>query len=446
MGRASSRKKLVAPTGYLDGALDDLLVVIPFAELGYSRYHMMLSTNPDYGYMLMTGRILSQIGGYGHQNANDLFREALKIKGWKRLLSLEHDHEFPRDAFRRHAAYTQPIVGGMYFLRDVENPLPVFYMWDKDRRNATNPDAEAINEIITKPGLYPMDCVPMGCTSIAREVLEEWPKDQPFFSSFTNPSGATISHDVFFCRVAQDHGHQPYIDSRLSVSHFCMVPIDKAYFVRWWNQVGAARAMRDAIKDSLKVVAPSDGTKMPKITVAHTKDGLDPATKAAVEATGLGVLYREMVEDEDYYITIATLWAQGQTFVTVEQDIVPAPGMIEEMLNCPEPWCAYGYEYPPFGHYAGMGLAKFSAELLAKLPDAMVETGKWADDKHPPMFWCRVDGWLKQYLTDQGQKQHIHGIVEHHHKGRPAHDCVDMEALPLVKDEPKKSRYAKVTA
>ena len=33
--------------------------------------------------------------------------------------------------------------------------------------------------------------------------------------------------------------------------------------------------------------------------------------------------------------------------------------------------CAFEYEYPPFGMYAGMGCTKFSAELLARFPDAL---------------------------------------------------------------------------
>ncbi len=229
---------------YLDGLLDNLLVVMAYSEQGYNRYHMKLATIPDYGYMLATDRLISQSGGSYFQNQNDLMKLALQRPGWKRVLLMEHDHEFPPDVFRWHASYTQDVVSGMYFLRDINNPLPVFYMWDEERENCAIPSAVEIKQMIeTAPGLYPMDCVPMGCTSIAREVLEGWPKDQPFFSSYTNPAGSTISSDVFFCRVAQDHGFQPYLDSRLLIDHYALVPIGKEYFVRWWNQVGAAKAM-----------------------------------------------------------------------------------------------------------------------------------------------------------------------------------------------------------
>jgi hypothetical protein len=81
----------------------------------------------------------------------------------------------------------------------------------------------------------------------------------------------------------------------------------------------------------------------------------------------------------------------------VEQDIVPHPGALDELLACDEPWCAFAYDYPPFGLYAGMGCAKFSAELQLLFPTAMEETATWHDAKHPPKHWCRVDGWLKHY-------------------------------------------------
>ena len=427
MGKAAARKKEPKPQFYAGGILDKLMVVIPYGELGYSRYHMQLGTIPDYGYLLQSQRVISQQGSYPHQAANDLFREALKIKGWTRLLVMEHDHEFPADVFRRHARYKQPIVAGIYVLRDIDNPLPVVFVWDKGRHNAIRPDAAVLKQMIDKPGLYPVDCVPMGCTSVAREILENWPKDKPFFNSGVSANGTTISHDIFFCRVAQDAGFQSYIDTSLKISHYVLVPVDIDYFVRWWNTVGANRAIASQeLRHGLKVVPPSDGTKQPRILCVHTKDGLLDETKAALEASGLGVVFSEVVKDEDYFVMVATFWTQGQTLITCEQDIVPTPAQITALMDCPEPWCAYAYEYPPFGHYAGMGLAKFSDALIGRHPEAFTEIAKWSDPTHSPMHWCRMDGFLKQYLSEHGETQHVHGIVEHRHKGRPAHGCVEV--------------------
>jgi hypothetical protein len=223
--------------------LDDLLVVMPFGELGYKIYQMEMQANPDYGYLIMQGRIKSQGGPYAHANADALLRDALKRDDWKRLLVMEHDHIFPANVFRVHAKALQPIYAAAYVLRDVDEPLPVWFMWDKKRINALRQDMETLHQMIdVAPGVYPVDCVPMGCTSIDRKVLETWPADQPFFSSYTNPRGATISHDIFFCRVAQDNGWQAYIDTRLRIEHLVLTRINLTYFVHWYNVVGHLKA------------------------------------------------------------------------------------------------------------------------------------------------------------------------------------------------------------
>jgi len=90
--------------------------------------------------------------------------------------------------------------------------------------------------------LHEVDVVPLGCTSIKREVFETWPTDQPMFNSFTNPRGATMSDDVWFCRIAQDNGWQAYVDTSLHIGHFAMVPLTIPVFVHWWNTKGAKQA------------------------------------------------------------------------------------------------------------------------------------------------------------------------------------------------------------
>jgi hypothetical protein len=225
--------------------LDDLLVAIPVSELSYTMFWQKLCANRDFGYLVSQGRLMTIAGAYVHGSHNAMTKEALgdKVPPWKRLLWLEYDHEFPEDVFRRHAAYKEPVVSGLYCLRNIAEPLPVFYNWDAARHNALHLDAARVAEMLEKRGLYEVDVVPMGCTSVRRDVLEQWPSDQPFYSSFTNPRGATMSDDVWFCRIAQDAGWSIYIDTSLRVKHITQVPIDDSYFISWWNQIGSKRAI-----------------------------------------------------------------------------------------------------------------------------------------------------------------------------------------------------------
>lgn len=158
-----------------------------------------------------------------------------------------------------------------------------------------------------------------------------------------------------------------------------------------------------------------------RIVVPFVLGGLRSETTEAL--TNYPADFELMEAEDSYFQLIRRLWAAGRTFLTVEQDIVPTEQQLDELMSCGELWCAYEYEYPPFGLYAGMGCTKFSAQLLHAAHRALDITGTWKDAKHPPMHWCRVDGWLKKYLLDHGFNQHVHGEVKHLHKGRPAHNC-----------------------
>lgn len=158
------------------------------------------------------------------------------------------------------------------------------------------------------------------------------------------------------------------------------------------------------------------------VIVPHTPEGLKPETRKAVLAHAPE--FFPLVGESAYHDLIAALWSQQEGFVTVEQDVVPGPEDIQAIIDCPEPWCAYAYDYPPFGLYAGMGCAKFSAQLLKEWPQAMNFCALESDEAHPRKHFCRVDGWLKRYLQQRGVTQHVHGVVRHLHSGGPAHGCV----------------------
>lgn len=257
--------------------LDDLIVLMPWGELGYQLYHAALIANPDYGYLINQGRVFPGLGGYTHSNPQTLLSGAMRanakgehepiinghrVPPFKRVLWLEHDHTFPPDVFQRHATYTQPYVSGLYTFRDAGEPLPVIYKWSDDRNGAVMYNAEELEAMgifeddldSPKRGLHKVDVVPMGCLSVAREVYEQWPTDRPYFSSGTSPNGTTTGHDVFACRIVQDAGWPIYVDTSLRVKHYGLIELDDSYFKRWYQMVRLPQVLKEGEKPKLEVV------------------------------------------------------------------------------------------------------------------------------------------------------------------------------------------------
>lgn len=347
---------------------------------------------------------------------NEIVQAALQEKGWDYLFSIEQDMTMPPGILERIGSLdpaTHPIVGFLYFGKVAEDqrPIPGHMIDHRLKRLEYAEVSKMLPQRGGVAGLHRVDTVGMGATAIHRSVLEQWPwtPRHPWFRTDYDDYGV-LGHDLWFCIEAAKLGYQVHTDSSLIPGHLGQ-----------WKSTDETYLNTYELIASREKPAPKH---LPGVVIPWVAGGLNAATVDAVAASGLPSQLVEMRGQDDYHNLIADLWHDGETFLTVEQDIVPAAGALEEMANCPEPWCAFAYEYPPFGHYAGMGCAKFSADLIKRFPDALSATGTWVDEKHPAKHWCRVDGWLKKYLMDHGQRQHIHGLVTHHHKGRPAHNCI----------------------
>jgi hypothetical protein len=232
---ASSRLQVASPFSWPS----QLLIAIPCAELGYSRFWQQLLATKDFGWHVAHGRVMTVSGSYIHDSHTQLVREALTTHGkrrWDRLLFLEHDHEFEPDTLEKHGHYKEPVVSALYVKRDMREPLPVVFQWDADRHNALAPKPIEMKRMLDNPGLHKVDVVPLGCTSIRRDVLERWPQETPRFMSPINPdTNATMSDDVWFCRKAQDQGYEIFLDTSSPIGHYVLQRIDIKYFIAWWN-------------------------------------------------------------------------------------------------------------------------------------------------------------------------------------------------------------------
>ncbi len=137
-----------------------------------------------------------------------------------------------------------------------------------------------------------------------------------------------------------------------------------------------------------------------RVVVPFTE--MAPATAAALDATSAPWEAVDVSsDDESYWRLLRDLWADSETFLIVEHDIVVRPSTVVEMAMCPSQWCAARYPYFN-GNHAGMGCAKFGTSLLRALPDAIGEIGDRFDGSHPRRHWCRLDAWLTRLLHQRG--------------------------------------------
>jgi hypothetical protein len=135
--------------------------------------------------------------------------------------------------------------------------------------------------------------------------------------------------------------------------------------------------------------------------------------------------------DEAYWYLLRNLWRMGEGFMLVEHDIIVVPGLIQELEECPEDWCVAPHTYSVgaiMPHY-GLGCAKFSGDLLKRVPDALEQVAEIVDPQHPKRHWCRNDARLTQkVLPVAGEIMHRHATECQHRVGdakvKPTHGCV----------------------
>jgi hypothetical protein len=214
------------------------MICLPLAEVGYTFFWQMLTGAVKYiGWHIDNNLLMTNSGQFLPDAHNTMVKAALEIPGWDRILFIEHDHSFPSNLLEHMGEYTDPIVGALYFNRMVEAPEPIVYYWNTNRTAIGRLQPFQMAPLLEKRGLYTVDVVPMGCTSIRRDVFENWPKDIPYFAAPTSQvNGKQMSDDVFFCRHAQNQGYEIKVDSAIVPKHWGLVGVDDRYYVSWVKQ------------------------------------------------------------------------------------------------------------------------------------------------------------------------------------------------------------------
>lgn len=117
-----------------------------------------------------------------------------------------------------------------------------------------------------------------------------------------------------------------------------------------------------------------------------------------------------------YYAAMSEWWANGETFMILEHDVVCRPDVIEEADACPELWCVWQYApVCPCGNpdcreaWRNMlGCTRFRAEIMAKAPDAM-------DFPADNWDWHNMCDGVGNNLRAAGFTHHWHEPPVHHH-------------------------------
>lgn len=125
-------------------------------------------------------------------------------------------------------------------------------------------------------------------------------------------------------------------------------------------------------------------------------------------------------DDTAYARILIDAWAQPGPLAIVEHDIGIRAGVIEELLDCDQPWCGFPYAIGE-ADLVCLGCTKFSAHLKASLPHLMAEAA--AIDSHhdgggvPAGDWRRMDVRIAACLERLGHSRHRHEpSVVHFHR------------------------------
>ncbi|MBT8161001.1 MULTISPECIES: hypothetical protein [Arthrobacter] len=166
------------------------------------------------------------------------------------------------------------------------------------------------------------------------------------------------------------------------------------------------------------------------VIVPYVEPFLESETETWARANGALICLLLQSDSSHYWTLLSMMWMAsagtsrdpglsehvGKPLTVVEQDVVPARGVVEAMEACPEPWCASPYQLGT-GVWLdeGLGCTKFSAKLIADHPDLMEVVGWIDDDGMPARDWHRLDVRIARTLRDLGYAPHRHRRSTHLH-------------------------------
>lgn len=120
-----------------------------------------------------------------------------------------------------------------------------------------------------------------------------------------------------------------------------------------------------------------------------------------------------------YWRMLLYCWQAPGDTVVVEHDMLPADGVVDEMIACPEPWCTSPYRASPnkkeLDIVDGLGCVKFSVTLKSNEFDLMRVVGEMSEHGLPAKIWKRLDVRIAKALRARGYGPHTHQRSIHLH-------------------------------
>jgi hypothetical protein len=146
---------------------------------------------------------------------------------------------------------------------------------------------------------------------------------------------------------------------------------------------------------------------------------LAPAVAVALERDGIAAEFVDTSGSDAYWRLLARLWSEGEAFIVLEQDKVPAPGLLAELWECERPWCSTpvgmrGVDQP--APYPSLSCTKFDASLMVADPLLLEKAGR-LDLGFGERDWSRLDLAVAGLLESVAECHwHGGGRVEHRHE------------------------------
>ena len=174
----------------------------------------------------------------------------------------------------------------------------------------------------------------------------------------------------------------------------------------------------EAVQDEVRAMAGLE----PRVVVPYVLGMVRDETIAELDRQWAGVLPVRIDPADDYAYgeLVADLWAQASTLVICEQDVVPPPGSIAALIDCPQQWCVHEMPFEGRRLAPTLCLAKFAGSLMAARP----RLARQALSKHTGQrcrtHWRAVDITLQNALHHAGVQVHVHQppIVHLHDYGQ----------------------------